>query len=111
MLSRAHRLRRSTDFQHTVRRGTRASSGTVVVHAGPRRTEPAEVGFVVSRAVGNAVVRNRVKRRLRELSRERLGDLDGRQVVVRANPVAAEASYPQLRADFDRCLSTMTERR
>jgi len=83
----------------------------MMLHAGPRRTEPTEVGFVVSRAVGNAVVRNRVKRRLRELSRQRLAALEGRRLVVRANPTAAEASYAQLRDDFDRCLSTMAERR
>jgi len=111
VLSQPHRLRRSADFQQIVRRGSRASTGTVVLHAGPRRTEPAEVGFVVSRAVGNAVVRNRVKRRLRELSRARLTDLEGRQLVIRATPVAAEASYAQLRADLDRCLTTMAERR
>ena len=67
-------MRRSSDFGATVRRGRRAGSGTVVVHvlpalpdelvAGSRR-----VGFVVSKAVGGAVVRNRTKRRLRALMR------------------------------------------
>jgi ribonuclease P protein component len=63
------------------------------------------VGFVVSRAVGNAVARNRVKRRLRHLARERLTSLPGSCVlVIRALPPAAEATWPELGDDLDRCL-------
>jgi ribonuclease P protein component len=66
---------------------------------------PVQVGFVVSRAVGNAVVRHRVQRRLRHLCRERLAGLpSGSQAVVRALAPAAHASYPELGADLDRCL-------
>ncbi len=64
------------------------------------------VGFVVSRAVGNAVVRNRVKRRLRHLVREHLSSLPGSAVlVVRALPAAAAASSAELGADLARCLT------
>lgn len=63
-------------------------------------------GFVVSKAVGNAVVRNRVRRRLRALTRERLAALPaGSTLVVRALPAAAEASYPRLAADLDAALT------
>ena len=63
------------------------------------------VGFVVSRSVGGAVTRNRVRRRLRHLVRERLDALPGNSlVVVRALPAAAEASYRDLGDDLDRCL-------
>ncbi|CAN5406357.1 hypothetical protein BH11ACT8_BH11ACT8_14680 [soil metagenome] len=66
----------------------------------------ARVGFVVSKAVGNSVVRNRVKRRLRHLMRSRLAELpDGAAVVVRALPASAAASSVALGADLDRCLS------
>jgi ribonuclease P protein component len=64
------------------------------------------VGFVVSKAVGNAVVRNRVKRQLRHLTRERLGTLPaGSLVVVRANPAAAVAD--SLATDLDSALATL----
>ncbi len=70
---------------------------------------PARVGFVVSRSVGGAVVRNRVRRRLRHLVRERLAELPvGSVVVVRANPPAAESSYDELRRDLARCLGRVT---
>jgi ribonuclease P protein component len=66
------------------------------------------VGFVVSRAVGTATTRNLVKRRLRHLARERLPLLPaGSMLVVRALPGAAHASYTELAAELDRCLSTV----
>jgi ribonuclease P protein component len=67
--------------------------------------EFARVGFVVSKAVGPAVTRNRVKRRLRHLMRERVGSLAaGARLVVRAQPAAASASSTELGAELDRCL-------
>jgi ribonuclease P protein component len=68
--------------------------------AGPR------VGFVVSKAVGPAVTRNLVKRRLRHLCRERLPVLpSGSMLVIRALPAAAGASYHELGGELDRSLA------
>lgn len=62
-------------------------------------------GFVVSKAVGNAVVRTRVKRRLRHLTRELMDTLPGPGLlVVRALPPAAETSSEALRAELAQCL-------
>ena len=69
------------------------------------------VGFVVSKAVGNAVTRNRVQRRLRHLARARIPELPGAAVlVVRALPAAAGATYAQLGADFDTALHRLERR-
>lgn len=66
---------------------------------------PARVGFVVSKAVGTAVTRNRVKRRLRHLMRPRVDRLvPGSTLVVRAQPAAAAATSSELARDLDRCL-------
>ena len=66
---------------------------------------PARVGFVVSKAVGNSVVRNRVQRRLRHLAREWVADLPaGTVLVVRALPRSAQASYAELASDLTQCL-------
>jgi ribonuclease P protein component len=71
----------------------------------PVHADTARAGFVVSKAVGNAVIRNRVRRRLRHLVRERVGALPpGATLVVRAQPGAALASYPQLGLDLDAAL-------
>jgi ribonuclease P protein component len=72
---------------------------------------PVRVGFVVSRAVGNAVTRNRVRRRLRHLLRERLTSLPpGTDVVVRASPGSAQRSYRQLGTDLDAALAATRTR-
>jgi len=109
------RLTGSARFALAIRTGRRAGSSTLVVHlaradaepASPHAEAPPRVGFVVSRAVGNAVVRNRVKRRLRELVRAAELPAAAR-VVVRALPPAASSSYAELRHDLTRCLSRVT---
>jgi ribonuclease P protein component len=117
VLAAAQRLRRSTDFAAAVRGGRRAGRGAVVVHltipqqaesSEPARTEEpsARAGFVVSKAVGGAVTRNTVRRRLRHLVRERLAGLPpGSVLVVRAQPGAATASYARLGTDLDAALA------
>lgn len=117
MLTRANRLTASRLFAPTVRHGRRAGSRTLVVHldpAPPGREEASEplVGFVVSKAVGSAVVRNTVKRRLRHLARQRLASLPGSAVlVVRALPAASGASSRDLGEDLDRALARVLTRR
>ncbi len=78
----------------------------MVVHlaSSPEPTNAPLVGFVVSKAIGNAVTRNLVKRRLRAIGRTRLANLDaGSLMVVRALPAAATASFTQLEKDFASC--------
>ncbi|WP_341230191.1 ribonuclease P protein component [Nocardioides salarius] len=105
MLPAAHRLRDGSDFRAASRRGRRAGSRTLVAHLLVGDDDEVRIGFVVSKAVGNAVVRNRVKRRLRHLAREHVSMLPGSAVlVVRALPAAAQASYAELGTDLDRCL-------
>lgn len=106
MLARDHRLTDPELFRAAVRRGRRAGAGAVVLHLLPGEGPgPTQVGFVVSKAVGPAVVRNRVKRRLRHLARELVHELPGSAVlVVRAQPAAATTSYAELGADLGRCL-------
>jgi ribonuclease P protein component len=111
VLPAAHRLVDSESFRLAVRSGRRAGSTTVVVHlalGNPSETGP-RVGFVVSKAVGNSVTRNRVQRRLRHLVREHLTTLPPSAVlVVRALPPAAAASSAELGADLERCLQRVT---
>jgi ribonuclease P protein component len=73
----------------------------VVVHA--LASDHPRVGFVVSRSVGIAVVRNKVTRQLRHACRDRLDRL-GSDVVVRALPRAAQTEQSQLVRDLDSCL-------
>jgi ribonuclease P protein component len=117
MLPGPARLRRSADFAAVLRGRdvSHAGRGAVVVHlahgsapADGQRAEPTagpRVGFVVSGAVGNAVVRHRITRQLRHIWRDRLDQLppDAR-VVVRARPNAAGRSSTALARDVDAAL-------
>jgi ribonuclease P protein component len=109
VLAAAQRLRRSSDFAAAVRNGRRAGRGTVVVHLlldEPAQASEARAGFVVSKAVGNAVVRNKVRRRLRHLVRPRLSELpEGASLVVRALPSSAAASFETLGTDLDAAIA------
>ncbi|MFF5719631.1 ribonuclease P protein component [Streptomyces buecherae] len=114
MLPTEHRLRRREDFATAVRRGRRAGRPLLVVHLRSGTSDPhppgetapqVRAGFVVSKAVGNAVTRNLVKRRLRHLVRDRLDRFPpGSLVVVRALPGAGEAGHEQLARDLDTAL-------
>jgi ribonuclease P protein component len=111
------RMRRRHDFTAAVRRGSRSGrkllTGHLLVPAAGAAGEdcPPRAGFVVSRAVGIAVVRNRVRRRLRVLVREYLSSLPrGSLLVVRAHPQAATASQADLAAELDLVMSTLVRR-
>ena len=122
MLPARHRLRTATDFSATVRGagGARSGGRLLVVHAryaAPADADdrpvdhPARVGFVVSKAVGGAVIRNRTKRVLRHLVAARLTRIPaGCDLVVRANPAAAGATTPELAAELDRALDAVLRR-
>jgi len=67
---------------------------------------PPRFGFIVSRQVGSAVVRNTVRRRLKAVCAEALDSVrPGHDIVIRALPAAATASFGDLRDEVVRCLS------
>lgn len=110
MLAAHQRLRRRDEFAAALRSGRRVGRGSVVVHLSlpptPVGDLPARAGFVVPRAVGGAVVRNLVRRRLRHLVRDRLGALPpGAVLVVRAQSEAGGTPYPRLVEDLDAALA------
>jgi ribonuclease P protein component len=110
VLAATQRVRRGADFAAAIRGGRRAGRGTIVVHLlieEPVQASVARAGFVVSKAVGNAVVRNRVRRRLRHLVRPLLAELPaGSLLVVRALPSAAEATFSVLGSDLEAALAS-----
>jgi ribonuclease P protein component len=94
-VQRDQRLRRKRDFQ-AVYTNTRPTGGRLLaVRAHNTGGEHTRFGFVVPKAVGNAVTRNRVRRRLREAARA-LPIRPGLDVIIAARPAAASASFPDL---------------
>jgi ribonuclease P protein component len=73
--------------------------------------EAPKIGFIVSRAVGPAVVRNRVRRRLRHLAAGYLHVLPrGSLLVLRANPPAATATHANLAAELGAIMRALLRR-
>jgi len=93
-VQRRHRLSRSRDFDAVYRRGTSVSTRYFVLHWFPREEDedgPSRLGLAVPRSVGSAVVRNRVKRLLREAWRTLLDEVPaGHDYVLVARPGLAE---------------------
>lgn len=114
MLPQRHRLTNPAHYRAVMRGGDgrrrqRAGTDLLVVHAAldddSALTRPPRVGFVVSKSVGNSVVRHRVVRRLRALVAGRLeGMANGCDFVVRAQPAAATSTSDQLGEALDRAL-------
>lgn len=97
-LRRTDRLRKSKDFQRISRQGARRASAHFVIIVGKQRPEEAGerplLGITVSRKVGSAVERNRVKRRIREWFRRNRDRVDREGAVV----VIARRGAPELDA-------------
>ena len=107
MLARANRVVLPADFRAAVRRGRRASTPSAVYYRlATDPVAPVRFGVIVSKAVGNAVDRNKVRRRLKALGR---GLVDaghrGEDVVIRVLPGTAQESWDSLSADMHAVLA------
>lgn len=101
-LSKEERLRRRADYQRCYRDGRRRHGRFVTLHYAPNSLEFARLGITATRKVGSAVVRNRLKRRVREIYRrwsERTS-LSCMDIVVHLKPAARDASFQELRQEL-----------
>lgn len=94
-MRREQRLRRRADFAAAYRSGRVQGDRLLVVRIRPNGSDTTRFGFVAGKVVGGAVVRNRVKRRLREAARM-FETRPGLDIVIGARKPAAEADFPAL---------------
>jgi ribonuclease P protein component len=99
-VQRRNRLSRSRDFDAVYRQGRSVSTRYLVLYSFTREDAEADgeprLGLAVPKAAGNAVTRNRIKRQLRELWRDRLGRIaPGRDYVLIVRPGLPEATEAQ----------------
>ena len=95
-------MTRSAEFGATVKHGVRAVQADLVVHArqDPGRPDGPRIGLIVTKAVGTAVDRHRVSRRLRHAVRGVMAELDAAdRVVIRALPGSRDAAGERLRRE------------
>jgi len=104
-VKRDQRLRRPADFLHARQASLRRSGWAhplLVLYAAPNDLALVRTGFTVSGRVGHAVVRNRVRRRLRAALEARLARLrSGHDLVFIARPALAQASWAELQGAVD----------
>lgn len=106
MLPVGNRVRSSEDFRRAFRSGLKAGTRNLILHVAlDSESHASRVGFVVSKSIGNAVTRNRVKRRLRAIAHERLKQMSPGIYVVRALPQSSRSEFIHLERDFDLALS------
>ncbi|GAA4676176.1 ribonuclease P protein component [Frondihabitans cladoniiphilus] len=119
MLARANRIVRADDYRNTVRRGRKTATAHCVVYvrsaapaasSKPESVHPARFGFIVSKAVGNAVTRNTVRRRLKAIAHTSLVSggastfPSGTDVVIRALPGALDVPWPILLEEISKVM-------
>ena len=96
-MERRYRLKKNKAFQYVYRRGHSVACRNLVMLLAPGRE--LKIGFSVSKKTGNAVTRNKIKRRLRECFRPYLGDVKTGLYVIVARASAAEAAFEDLKKD------------
>ena len=104
------RLRKRRQFLEVYATGRKVHTATLVVYVRENCLSHHRLGLTVSRKIGKAVVRNRIKRRLRELFRVTKNDIPGSlDVVINVKRSAAWATFGQLAQDLDRSLAKCRE--
>ena len=99
------RLTDSPEFERVYKQGTAFRGRLFSVHAFPNETGTPRLGLSVSKKVGNAVTRNAVRRRLREVFHLSIGRIPGSlDLVVSARPPASETTFEELNEEFLKAL-------
>ncbi len=106
MLSNQYRLRDSEDFQKVIQKGKSVANRQFVVYLLPKEGQgQLRIGLSVSKKIGKAVVRNKVKRLIREAIRQVLPQLTwtGDLIIIARTPLA-DMEYHELQSSLMHCL-------
>ena len=101
-------LRSPRDFRRVLNEGKRYRSGGLVVVASSEHPGPARYGLVVSKSSGNAVTRNRIKRRLRHCIRS-LQLNPGHDYVIIASQQVADVPFTRLQGWLERAMKELAD--
>ncbi len=105
MLKRVNRLKKRYQFNYVYKSGEHFSSEHLVLYIASSKTKSIKVGFAVTKKVGHAVVRNKIRRRLREIVQKQLPSLkQNYNIIVVAKESVAEASFEKLTLELTKLL-------
>lgn len=102
----SYRLKANKDFRRVFQRGRSVATGKLVLYWFDNRSSAFRVGFSISKKVGNAVIRNRLKRRLRACFQRLIPDLVEvhHDFVIVCRKGCADATFEQLEGDVMKLL-------
>ena len=105
MLSCAYRLKEKSDFARTYKRGRSCANNIAAMYVFNKGGHT-RIGYSVSKKIGNAVIRNRVKRLLREATRQVLPSIkEGIDVVIIARSRSKGAKYMEIKTALENLFS------
>jgi ribonuclease P protein component len=107
---KAARLLQRSEFRNTLDNGIKVTDHNLVFVARPVSKGKVRIGLIVSKKVGGAVVRNRIKRAMRERFRTTQTKLRDLELVVIARQHAAVSETDELFASYDRCMARLERR-
>ena len=101
MLKRINRLKKRYQFNYVYKSGEHFSGEHIVLYVASSKTKNIKVGLAVTKKVGHAVVRNKVRRRLREIIKKQVPNLkQNNNIIVVARDNINEASFEKLSNEF-----------
>ena len=101
MLKRVNRLKKRYQFNYVYKSGEHFSGEHMVLYVASSKTKNIKVGLAVTKKVGHAVVRNKVRRRLREIIKKQVPILkQNNNIIVVARDNITEASFEKLSNEF-----------
>lgn len=111
-LPRRERLRRRGDFLRCYRRGRKRRGAHLTLYAHPNELGHPRLGITASRKVGKAVLRNRIKRRVREIYRRwsERSQLPALDLVVHVQPTARTMPYRELVSELTGLMASLLPR-
>jgi ribonuclease P protein component len=107
------KVRQRADYLHCYRTGRRRHGGLAILYFVPNQVGHPRLGITASRKVGKAVIRQRLKRRTKEIYRRwnDRGSLPAMDLVVHLKPEAGGADFPSFRTELLRLLSGILPKR
>ena len=105
MLKRINRLKKRYQFNYVYKSGEHFSGEHIVLYTATSKTKNIKIGLAVTKKVGHAVVRNKIRRRLREIIKKELPNLkQNYNIIIIARDNVTEASFEQLSLELNKLI-------
>ena len=105
MLKSQNRLRKRKEFAYIYRKGEKFNSDNLILYKISSKYTTPRIGFSVSNKVGKAVIRNKIKRRLREIMRENIVKIQKCNLIIVAKPSITELNFSEIKTEIQQLLS------